>query len=430
MTQESSKYEINPVEEYKLIINARNYHYSKFHVWSAYFSVIVGALFVGYYNVTKEGTIKNEEFELLIAILGYIVSMCWYLSSKGYVYWEIHWIKYLLYVEDKIRSNYTDGSSVYKSFFNTNEKEKKIDDGGYWKAWEGANISTSKVILLMTFIVTVAWGYLLTASMQDIDLNKIWVYALRISTALAATLLLSQAARLIKSHMKEHNLIHRQETSKSTDSSNKTNDKMDNKNTSKYIICDYGDASIGKSSTLRDVISYLELSKNSCREENVEWIKDETTKNATDWYARYIVDGVKIAICAQGDPNSVQADKLLDSVKWGADVIVCAARDDCGAARNEIVGKKRVLDFVDKTNKKVEDAVNDIEDNISTVDNLYKCGGKESDDYIIIWHRNFFVSNGDENYHTLDSNAIKEMCRVSAKSIIELIETLKSVTIL
>ncbi len=30
---------------------------------------------------------------------------------------------------------------------------------------------------------------------------------------------------------------------------------------SKYIICDYGDAGIGKSTTLRDVISFLELSK-------------------------------------------------------------------------------------------------------------------------------------------------------------------------
>lgn len=430
MTQESSKYEIDPLEEYKLIINARNYHYSKFHVWSAYFSVIVGALFVGYYNVTKEGTIKNEEFEPLIAILGYIVSMCWYLSSKGYVYWEIHWIKYLLYVEDKIRSNYTDGSSVYKSFFNTNEKEKKIDDGGYWKVWERANISTSKVILLMTFTVTVAWGYLLTASMQNINWNNMLIYALRISTAIAATLLLSQAARLIKSHMKEHNLIHRQETSKSTDSSNKTNDKMDNKNTSKYIICDYGDAEIGKSTTLRDVISFLELSKNAVRDGEIEWIYDGATKSSTDWYAKYIIDGVKVTVCTQGDPDSVQPTKLIESATWGADVIVCAARDDCGAARNEIVGKKRVLDFVDKTNKKVKGAVDDIEDNITTVDNIYKCGGKKDDDYIIIWHRNFFVSNGDENYHTLDSNTIKEMCRVSAKGIIELIETLKSVTIL
>ena len=426
MTQESSKYEINPVEEYKLIINARNYHYSKFHVWSAYFSVIVGALFVGYNN----DNLKCEEFKLLIAILGYIVSMCWYLSSKGYVYWEIHWIKYLLYVEDKIRSNYTDGSSVYKSFFNTNEKEKKIDDGGYWKAWEGANISTSKVILLMTFIVTVAWGYLLTASMQDIDLNKIWVYALRISTALAATLLLSQAARLIKSHMKEHNLIHRQETSKSTDSSNKTNGKMDNKNTSKYIICDYGDAGIGKSTTLRDVISFLELSKNAVREGDIEWIYDGATKSSTDWYAKYIIDGVKVTVCTQGDPDSVQPTKLIESATWGADVIVCAARDDCGNAKDDLGGGDNVLKHVSPSTTKVKKMLDLINKDIQTVGNIYGTGGVRFDDYIKIWYRNFFVSHGDENFSSVDENTRKEMCRVSAKSIIELIETLKSVTIL
>ncbi len=423
---------MTPFEEYKLIIEARNFHYSKFHIWSTYFSVIVGALFVAFYRVADD----NTEFALLIATLGFIVSLCWYLSNKGYTYWWIHWAKYLMHVEKKenlktnankqdgIESNFSGTAGVYTTFFNGEKDSNGTLQGkstDYFCVKKGANISTSKVILIMTFLVSVAWGFVLLGFLPE-EAGLKYNYGLRLIGSFGGTWVLSALfGAFIPSDISNHKMGGEKIIE---------NTKMIKSDIKKYIICDYGDAGIGKSSTLRDVISFLELSRNAVRDGEIEWLYDGATKKATDWYAKYIIGGVKVTVCTQGDPDSVQPDKLIESVTWGADVIVCAARDDCGAARNEIVGKKRVLDFVDKTNKKVEDAVNDIEDNISTVDNIYKCGGKDSDDYIIIWHRNFFVSNGDENYRTLDSNAIKEMCRVSAKSIIELIETLKSVTIL
>lgn len=153
---------------------------------------------------------------------------------------------------------------------------------------------------------------------------------------------------------------------------------------SKYIICDYGDAGIGKSSTLRDVISFLELSKNAVRDGNIEWIYDGTTKSKTDWYAKYIIGGVKVTVCTQGDPDSVQPDKLVESANWGADVIVCAARDDTGKARDDIGGGDTVLKHVTSTISKVKNMLDSIYKDVETVDNVYVSKGTRFDDYIKI----------------------------------------------
>ena len=169
---------MTPFEEYKLIIEARNFHYSKFHIWSTYFSVIVGALFVAFYRVADD----NTEFALLIATLGFIVSLCWYLSNKGYTYWWIHWAKYLMHVEKKenlktnankqdgIESNFSGTAGVYTTFFNGEKDSNGTLQGkstDYFCVKKGANISTSKVILIMTFLVSVAWGFVLLGFLPE-----------------------------------------------------------------------------------------------------------------------------------------------------------------------------------------------------------------------------------------------------------------------
>lgn len=207
---------MTPFEEYKLIIEARNFHYSKFHIWSTYFSVIVGALFLAYY-----GAQKGIEFQLLVAILGYIVSMCWYWSNKGYVYWWYHWAEYLMYVEKKehqkknveetLESNFKGTVGIYSNFFNAISDENGepiMDAKSYFNPVNGANISTSKVILLMSYAITLAWGYILATNipMGNIDSGlKILLCAL---AAIVVTLILSSiVGMVIKSNISHHNIM-------------------------------------------------------------------------------------------------------------------------------------------------------------------------------------------------------------------------------
>lgn len=166
----------------------------------------------------------------------------------------------------------------------------------------------------------------------------------------------------------------------------------------KYIICDYGDAGTGKSTTLNDVISLMEVSKYTTRKNPIELIYDGSTNSNTDRYAEYEVNGVKISICTQGDPGKEQLDYIQKATQNQMDVIVCAARDDRNGVRNA-----------------------------TTVNNVYNGTGI----YVKVWYRNFFISRTETNISPQAIDMLsKSMCSVSAKGIVELIEHLMSVKIL
>ncbi len=191
------------VKEYELIINARNFHYQEFNKWSRYFGLVVGALFVAYYKVDGDMI-----FQVLVALLGYIVSMCWYWSNKGYTYWWIHWARYLMYVEKQLPHNFNENSGVYGSFCQSrkdNEGKTIIDEGNYDNIISGANISTSKVVLLMSYLITMAWGFVLCDSffceIKDIACCHIGISIL---SSIVLTFFLSKFSVYLKSYMDKH----------------------------------------------------------------------------------------------------------------------------------------------------------------------------------------------------------------------------------
>ena len=54
------------LEQYKILIEARNFHTGQFSKWSTYFYVATGALFVGYYTINN-----NPEPSISSLILDY-----------------------------------------------------------------------------------------------------------------------------------------------------------------------------------------------------------------------------------------------------------------------------------------------------------------------------------------------------------------------
>lgn len=140
--------------QYQRLIDARNFHYENFNKWSLYFYAIIAALFVGYYSLeTKDGNVA-ESIKWCILVLGYVVSMCCYLSAKGYYYWEINWIKLIMHYEKQVWP-ITKEKSVYSSFANKEAFNK------YWKITSGANISSSKLSLMVSFCITSAWAVMI-----------------------------------------------------------------------------------------------------------------------------------------------------------------------------------------------------------------------------------------------------------------------------
>lgn len=140
------------------VLKMRNFHYENFNKWSTYFYIIIGALFVGYYSVAGESGV--DDVKLIILLLGYIVSVFWHLSNKGYVYWELHWTAFLKDIESKMKGK-EKNERLYSVFYWGDSETKGINYGCYWNPISPASVSTSNITLLMSFIVAVCWGCLL-----------------------------------------------------------------------------------------------------------------------------------------------------------------------------------------------------------------------------------------------------------------------------
>ena len=136
--------------QYGRLITARNFHYDNIGKWLRFFYLIIGALFVGYYTIHKAAP-SNWLFDVIILGLGYIVSLVCYLSAKGHYYWELSWIQMLHNYESKVLEIEPE-YKVYSAFAN----KEGLDHP--WLPIAGANVSTSKLALLVNIIVTVLWG--------------------------------------------------------------------------------------------------------------------------------------------------------------------------------------------------------------------------------------------------------------------------------
>jgi len=134
-------------KRYNLIINTRNFHYENFNKWMTYYYVAVAAIFVGFYSMGD----CNNSSKLWLLIVGYVVSILWHLSCKGYYFWVKHWTAQLLKLEES--NNY----AVYSVF---SESVKK-NENNLLNPLQSANISTSKVTLLFSFCISITWLFLI-----------------------------------------------------------------------------------------------------------------------------------------------------------------------------------------------------------------------------------------------------------------------------
>jgi hypothetical protein len=176
-----SKKKINSKERYNYLINARNFHYENFNKWMTYFYVAIGALFVGYYTISTHNDLIVEKITLLS--LGYITSLFWYWSSKGYYFWNINFITLINDCEEK-SLNLKAKDRVYFVFANTTKQNN------YWSPISGANISTSKIAILFSFIVSIVWSVLLSLKLTELGFVNLSVFCAFL-ISIISTLLLS-----------------------------------------------------------------------------------------------------------------------------------------------------------------------------------------------------------------------------------------------
>ncbi|MBI2258196.1 MAG: hypothetical protein HYU67_04775 [Flavobacteriia bacterium] len=177
-------------ERYEILIKARNFHYENYSKWMTYFYVAISALFVSFYTISSKTNAEIENQDLLqfsLLVIGFIVSLLWYWSSKGYYYWNINFISMVNFYESVI-FDWKPEERVYKVFY-----DKSLQNN-YMSPVSGANISTSKIAILFAYVITLFWGFLLFFKCYEslnCTCNSVFIILLSMLSSIFAILILS-----------------------------------------------------------------------------------------------------------------------------------------------------------------------------------------------------------------------------------------------
>ena len=152
---------------YEQAVKARNFHYDNFSKWQTFFYVAIGAVLVAYCTVTSGGgccgctnsgdACKKQLLEILLSALGYMFSLIWLCSSRGYTYWWNAYMKKLKKTEKIVAELFgTKGITAYTGL------EFTPPEDCHWTPFIGGNFSTSRLANALAFVSAWAWGILLS----------------------------------------------------------------------------------------------------------------------------------------------------------------------------------------------------------------------------------------------------------------------------
>lgn len=166
---------------YGKAIEGYQFQVGRYNTWMSYYSIFVGALFVALYNIwpnVTDGCCKCSEpasgfdvwfLPLVISVLGFFASGCWYGALLGYRKWNGHWIGVVRKCERDL-ANSGDNIKVVYDKMPANDKEscclKRI-----WRAikkclicresgkryYSAGYVSTQKITGIFIVFIMLAW---------------------------------------------------------------------------------------------------------------------------------------------------------------------------------------------------------------------------------------------------------------------------------
>lgn len=85
-------------EAFKIALETRKFEIELYWKRTGYFVLFIGAVFIGYYTILTSDKdkikIEKEQQEwllLLLAALGYLLSLLWYMANRGSKFWQENW---------------------------------------------------------------------------------------------------------------------------------------------------------------------------------------------------------------------------------------------------------------------------------------------------------------------------------------------------
>lgn len=157
---------------------------------ATYFWTILGGLFIAYGFSAKPGDTPQSDLRLIIACLGAVLSLAWYLVNRGSAAWQQNWEAHVDALEDDVTG------PLYKTV-------RRLPDADSRKPFGPLDISPSKITIAVALFVFIAWIVLVvreaaTTISINLTINN-WPGAVVLAAALLVAIMMVGAGRSSKS---------------------------------------------------------------------------------------------------------------------------------------------------------------------------------------------------------------------------------------
>lgn len=148
-------------DAYKFAYDTRNFEISLFWQRSNYFLVLNSALALGFFNLQK------QEYALLLAFFGLLVSFLWFRVNLGSKYWQSRWEHRLALIEKEFEPSLDFFAADPETIKNDVKESLKwgSSDKGYFRRWLDKQVlkkpSVSYNMMLLSLFFCSGWTLLI-----------------------------------------------------------------------------------------------------------------------------------------------------------------------------------------------------------------------------------------------------------------------------
>src|ERR1043166_9125702 len=145
-----------------LALDIRKFEIELYWKRAGYFWTLIAASFAGYFALQSSSNAGAKPLIPLVACIGFLVSLAWYLVNRGSKFWQENWERHVDLLESKVVG------PLYKTTISRQEFP-------LLKFWGGYPYSVSKVNQLISLFVTFVWLGMVIGALPSLPARNCFV---------------------------------------------------------------------------------------------------------------------------------------------------------------------------------------------------------------------------------------------------------------
>ncbi|MEC0269369.1 hypothetical protein [Paenibacillus anseongense] len=151
-TDETTKKDDLQFEALKFALDIRKFEIDLYWKRATYFWAFIAASFAGYFALINANS-QHWKHILIVSVLGFLFSYCWYFVNRGSKFWQNNWERHVDYLEDEWIG------PLYK----TVHKPRTIN---FLNPISAYPISVSKINQALSLLVSIIWMILISEALS------------------------------------------------------------------------------------------------------------------------------------------------------------------------------------------------------------------------------------------------------------------------